>query len=208
MNSRSPDLLSDARWQTALRFAAGESVHPNSRESLAARRRAENAVRSLEAETHGEGEAPRLRSYAASGRQFLNGLYAFENNMEYIYSATQVENFGPRRKEYFSPEFKEQLLKACELIENTCNAMDNIALQEAGNEPKLGPNAKPALHSAVGMLWIVWKDLVGERRRKKVDFLLFARFCLEPAKATVTDNSVLESFDRHVRPKLKPPPKF
>ncbi len=68
-------------------------------------------------------------------------------------------------------------------------------------EPDLrgGPNKKEWLHIAVHQLHDVWQDELDQGTRPKKDFLAFAYAVLQPLRFGVTENSVLESFDRHVK---------
>jgi hypothetical protein len=73
-------------------------------------------------------------------------------------------------------------------------------LLRRGNDERSGPNSKPWLHTGVSLLFDLWRGELNQEKRPKKDFLSFAYAVLAPLKLGVTKNSVLESFDRHIKP--------
>ena len=69
-------------------------------------------------------------------------------------------------------------------------------------ETKQNSRTKSGQHLAVNIISKVWHDLVVAELRLKKNFVEFAYLCLATARAGVTRNSIVESWDRHVLPGL------
>jgi hypothetical protein len=196
---RSPVLTAET-WQKALAIAAPE-IAPRSKKGMAAKGRAEAAARILRTGTYyTESNGMSFRDIATAGRVFLEGLEVFEEMYFQLASLEDKDLENPQRTVFtFAPNLKEQIAKVIMLVEGAEAIFDN-ALTDA--PPEKHGNVKTSLHIAVGMLWSLWLELTGGARTK-LEFYAFAHTILEDARSGVTENSVIQTFRRHVAPALR-----
>ena len=186
-------------WRAALAFAA-PGTPPDAPTATEARSRIETGVITLFAMTRGH-PVDWLKA-AQGGRELVRGMRSLElffAQMNAVGAHGHLDDEKRRVPEnVFSSELEQQIEKACRALELMREFVERSEA-EIGPKEKFGPNAKPALHFAVGIVLQEWQKLIGEKPRLKKEFIEFAFLCLEHAHASATRSSIQESFDRHVR---------
>jgi hypothetical protein len=141
-----------------------------------------------------------LSAYAIGGEQFIRGMRALDSILG---SLMMLESHwrGAQRippKPFFDQDLADKIESYCREFRGT----EKILNAHFEAEQTYGPNSKPWLHDGVHHLYDLWCDELGQGMRPKKDFLAFAYAVLDPLKVGITQNSILESFDRHVKPNV------
>ena len=133
---------------------------------------------------------------ARAGEQFLKGIYAACQFVDAAVNATDVRT--DRETSAHEPDPRHTAVIELEIgrLRSIQAWIDDMNRQYGHLVRQTSPAAKPWLHHAVARLRLIWLD-AGQVARPKQDFLGFAYAVVGGNGPSVTDNSVLESFDRH-----------
>jgi hypothetical protein len=190
-------LIGKDHWQHIL---ASAGIHVSEGDNLlefGAHHRAESAVR-LVAEVTCQS-AERWHGFANAADTFIDGVETARKTISMMPPRPSPSGGLIFTRLDTSPLKPAEFIAILERMRSVFDDLRRRSEEAEESKPVRGPNAKPDLHRAVYILYGVWRSLNKGAARSKKDFVSFAYECLAPARAGVTRNSVLESFDRHVR---------
>ncbi|WP_262296837.1 hypothetical protein [Microvirga sesbaniae] len=198
-----PEVLNDEEWSRLL-MMANPTIDPFGEQGAALRRQVDWIIAGVfsqaQAKSGSLDETETFANYAAAGAQFIRGMRALDSAHASI--AMTVSHFDAKPARTPTPLFDGELASRIEWFCEAFRRVEEVLNRSVDDEPS-GPNSKPWLHAGVSFLFDLWRDELGQEKRSKKDFLDFAYAVLGPLRIGVTHNSVLESFDRHVK-KTKP----
>ncbi|MGF9759214.1 hypothetical protein AAII07_28840 [Microvirga sp. 0TCS3.31] len=195
-----PELLKELEWSEILAMA-DPSIDPSAELSANVRQRV-NWILCLaylgateKEQKHHITES--FASYAVAGEHFIEGMKALDQFIGAIDELAKHWGIEPTtgKGHFIDGRLAEKIAVYCEVFRGIDNRLKSIP----DEDEKTGPNSKPWLHDAVTLLYDVWQDELGQGNRPKKDFLAFAHAILKTLKLNITQNGVLESFDRHVK---------
>jgi hypothetical protein len=197
------NIFTDEEWARLLSIA-DPSRDPTTMESIWIRLKVGFTVcraYSMYCDNKDRASRQSFEDVARAGEFFIKGMRELDAFLHTV--RFEVLHFDPTAfdtnpdsiRSIFDEELAGKIKKYCDVLRQTESFIKRL------EEPKTkeGPNRKDWLHTAVHELHDVWQDELGQGSRPKKDFLEFAYAVLEPLKIGVTENSVLESFDRHVK---------
>jgi hypothetical protein len=196
-----PALLTDAEWSRLLAMAS-PAIDPSGELSTRIRESVDwmlwTVVGGYETKSSLSDITESFLSYAIAGEHFIRGMNAFDAFRDIIgrIDAHSMETRRAPAKPFFDKELADKIERYCVAFRK----MDKFFETHFKDDIKEGPNSKPWLHAGVHHLYDLWCDELGQKARPKKDFLAFAYAVLEPLKIGITENSIQESFDRHVKP--------
>lgn len=200
----SPPLLQDAQWTEALTLA-NYKLTGDEEISRAALKQIQTACWILRDDQRRTTKGYSFEDYAKFGRLFFNGCISVDQTFRVVEMMQPLEKMKESNGHCFSEQFKTDILNAIEVM---------LALKDLANEAETlvdrdkestrpERNSKPNLHMAVQTTYRIWMQLDPARKFVRKDFLRFAYLCLGGCGAGVTENSVAESYRRHLQPKMK-----
>jgi hypothetical protein len=195
-----PRLLSDSEWSRLLAMA-DPTINPFAEYRAWVRQRVDWILCGTFVQAKMKSSAPDVTetfaAYAIAGEHFIRGMRALDS-WGAITSLTVSHFSSEQPLRPVEPQFDEELASRIERYCKIFRHLEELDRRYEENE-QFAPNSKPWLHNGVSLLFDVWRDELGQEGRPKKDFLAFAYAALAPLKLGVTENSVLESFDRHVK---------
>jgi hypothetical protein len=194
-----PKSLNDTEWLRLLALA-DPAIDPFGEQGATLRQRVDWIIAGVFTQAKMRSgsldETETFADYAAAGAQFIRGMRALDSVRASI--GITVSHFDTKPAEPLAPLFDQELAVRIERFREAFRRTEEILNRFEGSEPT-GPNSKPWLHEGVSFLFDLWRDELGQEKRPKKDFLAFAYAVLEPLRLGITQNSILESFDRHVK---------
>lgn len=190
------DSFTDEIWASVTQYLQ-PGCDPTSVEAIGFRKRISEVQYAVAAQYTSKIKPGKTFSeFAEAGEVFLLGL---ERSFQFLQWVDGVLNEGqhPARFDRLPAEEKhliERLIHRLRLIDDMIINAPTIA----DDEDCEAPNSKRWLHEGVSRLYVIWLD-AGQSHRMKKDFLHFAYTLIHPFAEGVTENSILESFDRHAK---------
>jgi hypothetical protein len=195
-----PEFYKDSEW-TRLLAMADPAIDPHGEKGAAIRGSVNwvllNTYALFRRGTLARDPGKSLATYADAGERFIHGMRMLDLHRADLEMLLAHWDMRPARE--LRSLFDEGLAKRIEQLCVLFRLFAKVGDADGDEDMKTGPNSKPWLHIAVHVLYDLWRDELGQGERPKKDFLAFAFAVLGPLKIGITENSILESFDRHVR---------